>query len=138
MRSFNLFWYFVLFFALTLFFSIHKNKISQNSKGGRGWSTPSPLGFYGPDISNITYNIIYNIYIYIYIHIYIHIYIYIYIYYIYIYTYTYIYIYIYIYIYGDICVCVFYLKLCVCEVLPAKFSYYSRQVLLSPRWEIYC
>ena len=103
-------------------------KFRKILKGGRGWSTPSLPSFFGPDISNITYNIIYNIYIHTYIHTYIYIYI------LYIYTH----IHIYIYIYGDICLCVFYLKLCVCEVLPAKFSYYSRQVLLSPRWEIYC
>ena len=33
---------------------------------------------------------------------------------------------------GDICVC-FYLKQCVCEVLPARFSYYLRRVLFSHR-----
>ena len=44
--------------------------------------------------------------------------------------------YIYIYIYR-ICVYVLYLKQCVCEVLPAKFSYYSWWALLSPWSEIY-
>ena len=28
--------------------------------------------------------------------------------------------------------CIFYSKQCVCEVLPAGFSYYPRRVLLSP------
>ena len=32
---------------------------------------------------------------------------------------------------GRIYVCVFCLKKCVCEVLPARFSYYPRWVLLS-------
>ena len=32
----------------------------------------------------------------------------------------------------------FYLKQCACVVVPRRFSYYPRRVLLSPQWEIYC